>query len=56
MLFRSTDPANSTPEAARAIESRFPAAALAHLEFEGDWSEIDAGSLASVRMPGSFSR
>jgi len=51
-----TDPANSTPEAVRAIESRFPAAALAHLEFEGDWSEIDAGSLVSVRMPGSFSR
>jgi len=46
------DPASSTPEAVAAIESRFPAAALAQLEFEGDWSETDAGSLVSVRIPG----
>ena len=51
-----TDPASSTPEAVRAIESRFPAAALAQLEFDGAWSEIDEGSLVSVRMPGSGSR
>jgi len=44
---RETDPL-----AAAQTTTRRPA----HLEFEGDWSEIDAGSLASVRMPGSFSR
>ena len=53
LVHEMTDPATSTPEAVSAIESRFPAAALAQLEFEGDWSEIDAGSLVSVRMPGS---
>jgi phosphohistidine phosphatase len=56
LVHEITDPASSTPEAVRAIESRFPAAALAQLEFEGDWSEIDAGSLVSVWMPGSSSR
>ena len=53
LVHEMTDPATSTPEAVSAIESRFPAAALAQLEFEGDWSEIDGGSLVSVRMPGS---
>ena len=53
LVHQMTDPATSRPEAVSAIESRFPAAALAQLEFEGDWSEIDAGSLVSVRMPGS---
>jgi hypothetical protein len=27
------------------------AAALAHLEFDGDWSEIEGGSLVFVRIP-----
>ena len=53
LVHEMTDPASSTPEAVQAIESRFPAAALAQLEFEGGWSEIDAGSLVSVRMPAS---
>ena len=53
LVHEMTDPATSRPEAVSAIESRFPAAALAQLEFEGDWSEIDTGSLVSVRMPGS---
>jgi phosphohistidine phosphatase len=53
LVHEMTDPATSRPEAVSAIESRFPAAALAQLEFEGDWSEIDGGSLVSVRMPGS---
>jgi phosphohistidine phosphatase len=53
LVHQMTDPATSRPEAVSAMESRFPAAALAQLEFEGDWSEIDAGSLVSVRMPGS---
>jgi phosphohistidine phosphatase len=56
LVHEMTDPANSTPEAVAAIESRFPAAALAQLEFEGDWSQIDTGSLVSVRMPRSASR
>jgi phosphohistidine phosphatase len=56
LVHEMTDPANSTPEAVAAIESRFPAAALAQLQFEGDWSQIDTGSLVSVRMPRSASR
>ncbi len=55
LVHELTDPASSTPQAVRAIESRFPAAALAQVEFEGDWSAIEAGSLVSVRMPGSSS-
>jgi phosphohistidine phosphatase len=51
VVYELTDQAISTPEAVSAIEGRFPAAALALLEFEGGWSEIDAGSLVSVRMP-----
>jgi len=53
LVHEITDPGISTREAVEAIESRFPAAALAQLEFEGDWSSLDAGSLAAVRMPGS---
>jgi phosphohistidine phosphatase len=56
LVHEMTDPANSTPEAVGAIESRFPAAALAQLEFDGDWSGLDSGSLVSVRMPGSARR
>lgn len=56
LVHEMTDPASSTPEAVRSIESRFPAAALAQLEFEGDWSEIEAGSLVAVRMPGGPGR
>ena len=52
LVHELTDPASSTPQAVRAIESRFPAAALAQVEFEGDWSVIEAGSLVSVRIPG----
>ena len=50
------DPDTSTPAAVSAIESRFPAAALAWLEFEGDWSKIEAGSLVSVRIPDAANR
>jgi phosphohistidine phosphatase len=56
LVHEMTDPTNSTPEAVSAIESRFPAAALAQLELDGDWSQLHAGSLVSVRMPGSASR
>ena len=50
------DPDTSAPGAVSAIESRFPAAALARLEFEGDWSEIEGGSLISVRIPDATGR
>jgi phosphohistidine phosphatase len=53
LVHELTDPAMSSPEAVATIESRFPAAALAQLEFEGEWSEVDSGSLVNVRMPGS---
>ena len=52
VVYELTDQATSTPEAVSAIEGRFPAAALAQLEFEGDWSAVETGSLVSVRMPG----
>jgi phosphohistidine phosphatase len=51
LVHEMADPDTSTPEAIGAIESRFPAAALAWLEFDGDWSEADSGALLAVRMP-----
>jgi phosphohistidine phosphatase len=56
LVHELTDPASSSPEAVAAIEKRFPAAGLAQLEFEGDWSVIEAGSLVSARMPDAGSR
>jgi phosphohistidine phosphatase len=56
LVHEMTDPASSNPEAVRAIENRFPAAALAQLEFEGDWFGVDNGSLIAVRMPSSASQ
>jgi phosphohistidine phosphatase len=52
VVYELADPTTSSPEALRAIEGRFPAAALAQLEFDGDWSGVLAASLVSVRMPG----
>jgi phosphohistidine phosphatase len=51
VVYELADQTTSTPEAVRAIEGRFPAAALAQLEFEGDWSGLETASLVSVRMP-----
>jgi phosphohistidine phosphatase len=51
LVHEMADPDTSTPEAIGAIESRFPAAALAWLEFDSDWSEADSGALLAVRMP-----
>jgi phosphohistidine phosphatase len=56
VVYELADPTSSTPEALSAIEGRFPAAALAQLEFERDWSEIEGGSLVFVRIPGAASR
>ena len=52
VVYEMSDPTTSAPEALGAIEGRFPAAALAQLEFDGDWSEIERGSLVLVRIPG----
>jgi phosphohistidine phosphatase len=53
VVYELADPTTSRPEALGAIEGRFPAAALAQLEFDGDWYGIEAASLVSVRMPGA---
>jgi phosphohistidine phosphatase len=52
LVHELTDPPKSNPEAVGAIESRFPAAGLAQLQFEVEWSQSNSGSLVSVRMPG----
>jgi phosphohistidine phosphatase len=52
VVYELADPTTSKPEALGAIEGRFPAAALARLEFDGDWSGVETASLLSVRMPG----
>ena len=52
LVHELTDPAAFSAEAVAAIESRFLAAALARLEFAGDWSQFDSGSLVAVRLPG----
>jgi phosphohistidine phosphatase len=55
VVYEMTDPTTSVRRALAAIESRFPAAALARLEFDGNWSEIQAASLVYVRVPSSAS-
>jgi phosphohistidine phosphatase len=55
VVYELADPTTSRPEALGAIEGRFPAAALAQLESDGDWSQLDSGSLVSVRLPDSTS-
>jgi phosphohistidine phosphatase len=52
VVYELADPTSSTPEALSAIEGRFPAAALARLELDGDWSGVATASLVSVRIPG----
>ena len=56
VVYELTDPTTSAPEAVSAIEGRFPAAALAQLEFESNWSAVETGALISVWMPGSANR
>jgi phosphohistidine phosphatase len=56
VVYELADQTTSTPEAVSAIEGRFPAAALAQLEFDGDWSGVDTASLTAVRMPSSASQ
>jgi phosphohistidine phosphatase len=45
------DPDTSDPEALATIERRFPAGTLATLAVDGEWSHLERGSLASVRLP-----
>jgi phosphohistidine phosphatase len=56
VVYELADPTTSTPEAVKAIEGRFPAAALAQLQFDGDWTGMETASLVSVKMPDSASR
>jgi phosphohistidine phosphatase len=56
VVYELTDQATSTPEAVSALQGRFPAAALAQLEFESDWSGVENGSLTAVRISGSASQ
>jgi phosphohistidine phosphatase len=51
VVYELTDPTRSTPESVNAIESRFPAAALAQLDFDGDWSWVETGSLIPFGCP-----
>jgi hypothetical protein len=44
-MYELTDPTTSAPEAVAAIESDFPAAALAWLTFDGAWSRWTQPSL-----------
>ena len=53
VVYELTDRSTSAPEAVAAIEGRFPAAALAQLEFDGDWSQLGSCSLTRVWMPGA---
>jgi len=51
LVHELTDAAISSAEGVAAIESRFPTAALAQLEFEATWSQLKSGSLVAVRIP-----
>jgi phosphohistidine phosphatase len=55
LVHELTDPTTSNLEAVATIASRFPAAGLARLEFQAEWSEIESGSLLSVRLPDAAS-
>jgi phosphohistidine phosphatase len=54
VVYELTDPTTSTPEAVSAIEGRFPAAALAQLDFDSDWLAVETGALISVWLPGNI--
>jgi phosphohistidine phosphatase len=51
VVYELADPDTSTPEASAAIADRFPAATLARLQFEGEWSELGGAALVEVRLP-----
>jgi phosphohistidine phosphatase len=45
------DQTSSDPAALAAIDGRFPAAAIAHLDFDGRWADLDSAALVDVRLP-----
>ena len=51
VAYELVDAESSDPAAWAAIEHRFPAAALARLEWDGNWDDPDGARLVSVRLP-----
>jgi phosphohistidine phosphatase len=51
VAFELADPKASDPSARTVIERRFPAAAIAQLEFAGAWANLEKAVLVSVRFP-----
>ena len=45
------NPTTSDPIAWKAIASRFPAATIAQLEFEGGWTDVGTSRLKAIRLP-----
>jgi phosphohistidine phosphatase len=50
VAFELADPDASDPAAMTALERRFPAAALARLEFAGDWADLAEAALVDARF------
>jgi hypothetical protein len=51
LVFELADPVASDTSALTAIERRFPAAAMAQLEFAGVWADLAEAALVNVRFP-----
>ena len=51
VVYEVVDPDSADPAAWAAIEHRFPAAALARLEWAGGWADLGTARLVSVRLP-----
>jgi phosphohistidine phosphatase len=45
------DPESSDPDAIAVLERRFPAAAVARLEFAGAWADLAKAELVGLRIP-----
>ncbi len=51
VIFELADREASDPAAMTAVERRFPAAAVARLEFAGAWADLAEAVLVSIRFP-----
>jgi phosphohistidine phosphatase len=51
VAFELADPGASDPTAMTALERRFPAAAVARLEFTGAWADLAEAVLVGIRLP-----
>ena len=51
VAFELADPDASEASALTALEHRFPAAAVARLEFDGDWADLAEAALVGVGLP-----